>query len=102
MTLNELISNDRNKCSATKSAGTAKVLLQEGNPYTTIKKVDGTINYVFDEGFLARVLLNIENMEYQSFSKKEKTLVNKYIDFQINNGNNDADVIALDNKLGSM
>jgi hypothetical protein len=100
VTVNDLLVGDA--CDTTRGVALAKTLLQEGKPYSTTSRIDGSIEYTFDDGFIQRMLDTIETGIVASFSKKEKDLVDRYLDFQLNDGNNDADVIELDNKLGEM
>jgi len=100
--LNDLISVSNPDCSPTGSANITRQLFQEGRPYTTVNTIDGSVEYVWDDYFIGKLLHTIEVGTYDSYSKKEKDVVDRYLAFQLNDTAIAADIVALDTKLGEM
>lgn len=102
VSVNSLLAKSNPNCTQTEGATLAKTLLQEGRPYEPTTKLDGSIGYVFNTGYIDRLVATIEAGVYESFSTSEKKLTDEYMTFQLNGSTPSDVVVALDNTVGAL
>ena len=80
-----------------------QTLLQETEPYTLSKSIIGANVYEWNKKFIDKVIESFTSTIVQNFSKKEKVLFDKYVNFLINGttGALDEDVRELDTHIGT-
>lgn len=57
----------------------ASKLFHKGTPYETKKKIDGTVDYIWNETFLELVEESLASGYVQNFSKAQKALFDDYL-----------------------
>lgn len=92
------------ECTLVDRVEISQTLLQETEPYTLSKSIIGTNVYEWNNKFIEKVIESLMSTIVQNFSKKEKVLFDKYVNFLINGttGTLDEDVRELDTYIGTI
>lgn len=92
------------ECEVVDKIVVTQTLLQETEPYTLSKSIIGTNVYKWNNKFIEKVIESLMSTIVQNFSKKEKVLFDKYVNFLINGttGTLDEDVRELDTYIGTI
>lgn len=101
MKINDIINS---KCEVIDKIEVAQTLLQEAEPYTLSKSITGENVYEWNKKFIEKVIESFMSTIVQNFSKKERVLFDKYVNFLINGttGMLDEDVRELDTYIGTI
>ena len=92
------------ECEVVDRIGVTQNLLQETEPYTLSKSITGDNVYEWNNKFIEKVIESFMSTIVQNFSKKERVLFDKYVNFLINGttGTLDEDVMELDTYIGTI
>lgn len=109
MNINDIINarpliHPGSECTLVDKVEISQTVLQETEPYTITKTITGTNVYAWNKKFIDKVMESFSTTIVQNFSKKEKVLFDKYVNFLINGttGTLDEDVRELDTYIGTI
>ena len=108
MNINDIINSrtltTSSECEVVDKIGVTQTLLQETEPYTLSKSITGDNVYEWNKKFIEKVIESFMSTIVQNFSKKERVLFDKYVNFLINGitGTLDEDVRELDTYIGTI
>jgi hypothetical protein len=101
MNINDILNT---KCATVDKVEVSQTVFQETEPYSISKTITGTNIYIWNKKFIDKVMESFSTTIVQNFSKKEKVLFDKYVNFLINGttGTLDEDVRELDTYIGTI
>lgn len=108
MNINDIINSRTltagSECEVVDKIGVTQNLLQETEPYTLSKSITGDNVYEWNKKFIEKVIESFMSTIVQNFSKKERVLFDKYVNFLINGitGTLDEEVMELDTYIGTI